>query len=101
MTNTIRRYQTFIITHDHLGDSPCVVRTVTGPDYPQTFTLHDDDGILYFTGRAVDNGSVRHRFTGTPSCVGTDNGALIDAYEWGMAYAGTTQLRINNKVEIG
>ena len=75
----------FIITYDHLEGRTML--SEPGPSYPQTFTLHDDDGVLYFTGQAIDNG--------------TDDEALIDAYEWGMAYAGTTELRINNKVEIG
>jgi len=81
--------ETFIITYDHLEG--CHVSntqlTEAGPTHPRTFTLHDDDGVKYFTGRAIDNG--------------TDDEALLDAYDWGMAYAGTTQLRINNKVEIG
>ena len=70
----------------HSGRGPVAKVNVLGTD-SQTFTLHDDDGVLYFTGEAVDNGK--------------DDESLIDAYEWGMAYAGTTELRINNKVEIG
>ena len=47
--------------------------------------------------RLVESGFLPSRHPGA----GKDDEALIDAYEWGMAYAGTTELRINNKVEIG
>jgi hypothetical protein len=82
------RTPSFIITYDHLEGRVMRPKKVgLWPTDSRTFTLHDDDGVLYFTGEAVDNGK--------------DDESLIDAYEWGMAYAGTTELRINNKVEIG
>lgn len=53
-----------------------------------TFKLYDDDGILYYTGRcdewAIDNDLAY--------------GGLYQAYKWGESNAGTTDLKLLDKV---
>lgn len=48
--------------------------------YPVEFTLHDDDGEHYFTGRGMDDGE-----------------SLCVALDWAMGFAGCTILRIDGK----
>ena len=69
----------WIITRDLLADefsNPPTKRLVADFDetqYPVYFKLWDDDGVLYFEGRAVDEDAVE------------------DAHDWGMGFAGTTR----------
>ena len=76
---------TFTILRDLLDEpSPAVARfdahTEWTPEaleaaYPVRFKLYDDDGELYFCGRAVSVDAVE------------------DAHDWGTWYAGTTTSR--------
>jgi len=79
---------TFIITDDHIAE-PGETRADSDPKdgdeyrYPEVFTLHDDDGEKYFTGRMLADQDVR----------ADELDPWIDALEWGMWYAGCTNIR--------
>ena len=69
--------RTFVITEDHIDtDAVTPVPPCFRPKGTK-FRLYDDDGILYYTGYAAD-----------------EVGALVDAWEWGAAYAGATYQEI-------
>lgn len=60
--------------------------TLTTDEEHYTFKLYDDDGEHYYSGK----------FNAEAYLIGDDEseGALINAWQWGMYDAGTTDLRI-------
>lgn len=79
--------RTFIITEEHLPlldfESPYAGLSELTPQlreqYPYEFRLYDDDGELYYTGFAADTGE-----------------GILNAFDWGMYYAGSTDLRMQD-----
>ena len=96
-----QKWSPFIITRDHLSESSgeaysqCSELVELTPEleakYPETFTLHDDDGELYFDGRALAGND-------WPA---SEADPLILAYEWGMWYAGCTMVKQGGECVIG
>lgn len=74
------REPAWIITEDHINPKEPTKRLTASyqvDTYPVKFRLFDDDGILYYEGRARTQDDV------------------IQAHDWGMGYAGTTRSMIS------